>query len=146
MVPPTRPTPRGERIRSVLLVDDEEDLLLSLKDVFESAMPGLIVRIASSGEEALRILEAGERPEIIVSDYRMPGMNGIEFLREAEKLVPGVPRLMITAYASPELAVAAAREGGAVMLIAKPFDIGYFVDVVRVATEPSEATVRDALA
>lgn len=121
---------------TLLLVDDEPDLLESLRALLAEDLGGALrVVTATSGKEALDRMREGRGPDLIVTDYRMPGMNGIEFLQEAEKIKPGVPRLMITAYSEPKLAAAAAREAGVVLMIAKPFDLDYFVAVVRAIAE-----------
>jgi DNA-binding NtrC family response regulator len=119
----------GSSNKALLIVDDEPDLLVSTRSLFEATFEGLEVLTAASAEEGLAILHE-RRPDVIISDYRMPGMDGLQFLGEAERLYPDVPRIMITAFAEPTLAVEAARRAGVVLLIAKPFDLQYFVDIV----------------
>lgn len=115
--------------QAVLVVDDEQDILDSLESFLSSAL-AVKVYTARSGPAALALLK-DRRVDVILSDYKMPGMNGTEFLAEAAKLAPGVPRIMITAFATPELAAEAAREAGVVLVVSKPFDLKYFVEVVR---------------
>lgn len=124
------PSQPSRTAKTVLIVDDEEDILESLASLFEAAIPDIEVTTATSGPEALDFLR--QRPvDLIISDYKMPSMNGVEFLSEAERLHPETPRLMITAYPDPDLAAQAVRKAHVALLISKPFDLNYFVDVVR---------------
>lgn len=115
--------------RSVLVVDDEADILASLKLFLEKSIRGLRVHVASSGPAALELLQH-EKVNLILTDYKMPGMNGLQFLKEVHKVAPGVPSIMITAFPDPQLAAKAVNEFGVGLFIAKPFDLGYLVDVV----------------
>lgn len=117
-------------LRTVLLVDDEEDILVSLEALFRRDVPGCRVLTAISGDIALELLKR-EPVHLIITDYRMPGMNGLEFLAQAKKLAPGVPSIMITAFPDPELAARAVNEFGVGLFIAKPFDLTYLLEVVR---------------
>lgn len=118
---------------AVLVVDDEQDILDSLETFLGSSL-GVTVHTARSGAAGLEILK-DVKVDIILSDYKMPGMTGTEFLAEAAKLAPGVPRIMITAFATPELAAEAARDAGVILVVSKPFDLKYFVEVVRAVIE-----------
>jgi CheY-like chemotaxis protein len=91
------------RPRVLLLVDDEPDILSSLKHLLESCIPGLSVITAPSGRAGLDLL-AKERIDLIVSDFKMPGMDGIEFLHQARRLRPTIPRVMLTAFGNEALA------------------------------------------
>ncbi|MEA3203331.1 MAG: adenylate cyclase [Thermoplasmata archaeon] len=104
----------------VLIVDDEPDVLESLADLIEQGFSYRAVT-ASSGPKALDIL--GKRPvDAVVSDYRMPVMDGCEFLREAKARHPGIPRLMLTAYPTPEVEDEACGDIGVRALLHKPVD------------------------
>ena len=89
--------------RTILLVDDEPDVLFSIKLVLERSPMGLQVVTAASGAEGLDVLRR-RRVDLIISDFKMPGMNGIEFLLQAHQMRPDVPRVMFTAYADADLA------------------------------------------
>lgn len=119
----------GDR-RSILLVDDDVDVLVSLRRLVERTMPEARFLSAESAKDALAIL-ARERVDVVVSDFRMPGMDGIEFLEEARKRSPDVLTIMLTAYPTPKVARDAVRRGGVILLVTKPFDPEAFVDVVR---------------
>jgi len=86
----------------ILLVDDETDILESIRLVLENAMPDVRVVTASSGREALHAL-GRESVSLIIADYKMPGMDGLVLLTEARKLRPEVQRVLYTAFASDDL-------------------------------------------
>ena len=73
--------------RTILLVDDEPDILLSIKVLLERSPMGLEVVTASSGAEGLEVLRSRE-VDLVISDFKMPGMDGIEFLMQAHQLKP----------------------------------------------------------
>jgi two-component system response regulator HupR/HoxA len=79
----------------VLLVDDELSIRLTTRALLED---DYYVREAASGKEALRVLNE-RRFDVICTDYRMPGMTGVELLREAQKLHPAASGIIVTAYA-----------------------------------------------
>jgi DNA-binding NtrC family response regulator len=101
----------------VLVVDDEKNMRLSLRTVMEDE--GYAVRLAESAEQALVIL-AQEPILMVITDVRLGGMSGYDFLNQAHKLYPGLPILMITAHATPKLAVEAIKSG-AMDYVSKPF-------------------------
>jgi CheY-like chemotaxis protein len=120
-----------DRPSTVLLVDDEADICESLKDYLEKMLPGVRVLTATSGAEALRLLQ-GQSVDLIITDYRMPGMDGLTFLDEASKVAPKVPRMMITAYPDLELALKAVNEHNVQKFVTKPVQ-PEIADYVRVA-------------
>lgn len=121
--------PQGRPFR-VLAVDDEEDIRESIKQLLELSLEQVEVITAKDGELALEVLKTGEF-DLILTDYKMPNMDGLEFLQKAMVSHPDVPRLMLTAYPDPILAARAVKEAGVGLFIAKPFDMEYLVDVVR---------------
>lgn len=100
----TAPAPQAAPPRPwvILLVDDEPDILTSVKAIVELALPGTHVIAASSGRKGLELLES-ERIDLIISDFKMPGMDGIEFLYQCRRSHPLIPRLMLTAFADDDL-------------------------------------------
>lgn len=85
---------RSVRHGAILLVDDEPDILASLKLVLEDQLK-VSVFTATNAKAALVVIK--EQPvHLIVSDLRMPGMNGNQFLREARRIYPGVHVMMMS--------------------------------------------------
>ncbi len=101
----------------VLFVDDDAGILEAAKTALE--LYGYEVITASSGEECLR--KIGDA-DIVFLDIKMPGMNGIEVLKEIKKRNEELPVIMITAYATVDTAIEAMKEG-ALDYIRKPFDV-----------------------
>lgn len=104
---------------SVLLVDDELEFLETL--VKRLKKRNLSVQGAKSGEEALKVLET-EPVDVVVLDVKMPGMDGIDTLREIKKLYPLVEVIMLTGHASMEVAIEG-MQIGAFDYLMKPMDI-----------------------
>ncbi len=111
----------------VLIVDDE----LRYRELYMQILgaAGFSTQAAASAEEALSILRRSV-PSIVVSDVRMPGANGIDFLRQARREHPGLPFLLVTAYADVRDAVNAMRFG-AVDYLSKPVDLDELLAAVR---------------
>ncbi|MFZ5810574.1 MAG: sigma-54-dependent transcriptional regulator [Thermodesulfobacteriota bacterium] len=104
--------------KNVLVVDDDPHILEVLDARLASA--GYLVSRASSGEEALERLKAGP-VDLVISDVRMPGMDGMRLLENVERLHPGLPIILLTAHGSISGAVEAMKHG-AVDYLTKPFD------------------------
>jgi len=103
---------------NVLIVDDELGMRQYLTHLFQR--DGHAVRVAESGRKAMKLLRDAPA-DLIISDVRMPDMGGIELLRSARELLPGVEVIMMTAFANVETA----REAfllGAYDFVQKPFD------------------------
>jgi len=104
---------------NVLLVDDETEFLSPL--VKRLGRRNLNVRTAGSGEEALSVLE-NFQTDVVVLDVRMPGMDGLETLREIKKRYPLIEVIMLTGHASIEVAMEG-MERGAFDYLMKPMNI-----------------------
>lgn len=115
----------------ILIVDDEPFNLDLLEQ--ELGDEGYAVERAADGREAMTKFES-VRPDLILLDYQMPDMNGLEVLKEIRKRESTVPVVMITAYGTIERAVEAMKEG-AYDFIPKPFDPDHLALVVRKALE-----------
>jgi len=102
----------------VLVVDDERNMRLSLQTML--ADEGYDARTVESAEEALNLL-AREKFFMVITDAHLTGMSGYDFLSRLHTSYPAVPALMITAYATPKLAVEAIK-AGAIDYLSKPFE------------------------
>lgn len=119
------------------------DILESLKDLFEVSLDKIEVRTAESGAAALEILESDEI-DLVISDYKMPGMNGLELLHKAREVAPNVPRILATAFPDLDIAVRAINETEIQNFITKPFEPEKAIDLVRSVLERRRAdTMRD---
>lgn len=123
----------------ILLVDDEELVTEALERLFHGE--GLEPLTASSAESAFAILER-EDIDVIISDQRMPGLNGVEFLTLTRKLYPDAIRIMLTGYATVESALRAINEGEVYRLFLKPCDFSVLKRVVLEALEAKAADQR----
>jgi DNA-binding NtrC family response regulator len=103
----------------ILLVDDEPTIRLSLGDALRSA--GHVVSTAADGAEAIQALRR-ELPDLVLCDVRLPKVDGMTLFREVRGRWPGVPVLLMTAYAAVSEAVAALKEGAA-DYVTKPFGV-----------------------
>ncbi|EGK72132.1 Acetoacetate metabolism regulatory protein atoC [Methyloversatilis universalis FAM5] len=118
----------------VLLVDDEavarEGLATALR------RDGLEVTTADNGEAALALLRQREY-EVLLTDVKMPGMDGLELLRRAREAWPGMEVLVVTGFATTESAVEAMR-AGAFYYVSKPFRLGEVRKLVREAADKAQ--------
>jgi len=97
-------------MNGLMVVDDEEGVRRSLKKVLEK--DGYRIILAENGEEALSIVRSDGRDiETVISDYRMPGMDGLETLIEIGRLNAEITRIMLTGYATMASAIEAVNEG-----------------------------------
>jgi DNA-binding NtrC family response regulator len=101
----------------VLVVDDEKNMRLSLQTVLKGE--DYAVRLVESAEEALNLL-AHEEFFMVITDARLGGMSGYDFLARIHNQWPDLPAIMLTAYATPKLAVQAIQ-AGAIDYLSKPF-------------------------
>jgi two-component system, sensor histidine kinase and response regulator len=109
----------------VLIVDDDPALLQALPEALRLRMGGVTVETADSAAAALERIAASDY-DAIVTDIKMPGMDGLALLTEIQTRRPGTPTLIITGHGENELVVRALR-GGAYDFIQKPIDRDYFV-------------------
>ena len=117
---------------TLLFVDDEPNILSSLRRLFRAN--GYAVLTAGSGAEGLDVL-ARERVDLIISDMRMPEMDGAKFLEQARARWPQVARILLTGYADVASTIAAINRGEIYRYIAKPWDDDEILLTVREALE-----------
>ncbi len=106
-------------IKTVLLVDDDQEMLLALKGGFTRYRDSFGIQLAADGFQAVEKLKQSVI-SLVVTDLKMPGMDGFELLAHIMEHYPDIPVIIITGYSTPEME-RLAREGGAVGYIAKPF-------------------------
>ncbi len=121
----------SENKASVLIVDDQVELLHSIQRLLRREFD---VEIASSGKEGMARLKE-KSFAVIVSDQRMPEMDGVTFLTHAKALQPEAIRILLTAYADIEATIAAVNQAQIFQYIAKPFEPDDFRQILRAAVE-----------
>lgn len=84
------------------MVDDDPDVLESVGDLIEFDLDYQVLT-APDGMKALDILRGGQAVDVVLSDFRMPGMDGCRFLQQAQRVRPDLPCLLMSAYPTPEL-------------------------------------------
>jgi len=110
----------GAKLPVIAVVDDEEMVLTSLRS-FLQLETDYEVATFQSPQEALAALK-DQSLDLIVSDYLMPDMNGIELLLEVKKIHPYATRILLTGYADKENAIKAINEVGLYQYVEKPWD------------------------
>lgn len=113
----------------VLLVDDEKDVLKALTRVLYRQ--GISVAAAESGEEALAWLQAENSAALIVSDYRMTGMSGTEFLAKVEAQWPQTGRIILSGHADFDTVLKAVHTGVVHKFLAKPWSNQEFIEHIK---------------
>jgi response regulator RpfG family c-di-GMP phosphodiesterase len=121
-----------ERQPTVLCVDDEPNILSALRRLFRGA--GLQVRTAVGGAAGLALLET-ESVDLVISDMRMPEMDGTEFLHQVRLRWPETMRLLLTGYSDVSSIIEAINRGEIYRYISKPWDDNDIVLIVRQALE-----------
>ncbi|MDD2684585.1 MAG: response regulator [Gallionella sp.] len=121
---------------TLLLIDDEERILRSLRMLF---FVGYNVRMTTDPQEAISILR-DERVHVIVSDQRMPLMQGSELLRIARETSPATMRILLTGYSDLEASIASVNEGEVFRYLMKPWNIEEVKNVVAEAAAIAEAS------
>ncbi len=106
-------------MEDILVVDDDPGMKSALNEAL--CRKGYKVTLAASGKEALELFH-DMRYRLVISDMKMPGMDGMELMRGVKKIEPTTPVLLITAFGTVKKAVEAVKEG-AVDFIQKPFDL-----------------------
>jgi len=120
---------------TVLIVDDEEMILKSIVRVLRNE--NYKVLTAQSGAEGLAVLKEYD-VHLIISDQKMPGMNGLEFLKHVKRDYPQILTIMLTGHAEIEIAMNAINEAGVYKFILKPWDDNNLKITIRRALETLE--------
>lgn len=105
----------------ILCVDDEKNVLKALRRAF-MAEEKYEILLAESGAEGLAVLSSVDGIQMVISDYRMPGMTGVEFLRQVNEGWPDTIRIVLSGYADTAVVVEAVNLGHIYKFIPKPWD------------------------
>ncbi len=128
-------------MHSILIVDDEQSMREFLSILLEKE--GYAVHTASNAQEALRLIEE-QIFSLIISDIKMPGMDGLQLLEEIQKISPDTLVLMITAFGSTDTAIEAMKKG-ALDYVIKPFKVDKIKILIRNALKKIELEQENAL-
>jgi len=129
--PLTETKPQGR----LLLVDDEENILRSLRRVLRRG--DWLIETAIDAETALQIFPKFQ-PAVVISDFRMPGMNGVDFLARVKELSPNTQRIMLTGQADQQAIEEAINRSEVFRFISKPWNDGQLLLTVKSAFEQHE--------
>ncbi len=124
---------------SVWVIDDDQSIRWVLEKALQKA--DMDVKTFSSASGILETLERG-KPDALITDVRMPGMDGFELLRKIQDSYPDLPVIVITAHSDLDSAVSA-YQGGAFEYLPKPFDVDEAVELTRRAVEHSRTSKTD---
>lgn len=105
---------------NIIVIDDEELTQELIRHMLRELEIGEIAIFSSCSKALSRIKKNGEHFDLIISDWEVPGLNGLDFLKEFRKIQKETPFLMVTGNASKELVVNAMK-AGVTAFIAKPF-------------------------
>jgi two-component system nitrogen regulation response regulator GlnG len=121
-------------MKAVWIIDDDR----SIRWVLEKALAreDIAFRSFQTADDALLVL-GGEVPQVVVSDIRMPGSSGLDFLQQVHQRYPLVPVIIMTAYSDLDSAVSA-FQGGAFEYLPKPFDVNHALELIRRALEQAQ--------
>src|SRR5438105_4878579 len=118
----------------LLLIDDEADVQYSFQRIFDS--PEIELSTASSGEEGLKLIPK-IKPDLVIMDIRMGGMNGLETLRRIRQMDSKLLVILMTAYGTTQMAIEAMKLGAYDYLL-KPFDVVKLKEIVHGALKAGQ--------
>lgn len=128
--------------RTILVVDDEHDVRSAMCEFLRDNIPDACVLEAASGMDGLSVM-AGQHVDLIITDFNMPGMNGSQFVREAERSAPQTRHIIVTAFLAEAL-----RENGSLppgeRMLQKPFGAEALLQDVEEALRESKAPAAKA--
>jgi DNA-binding NtrC family response regulator len=123
-------------MKTILLVDDEPDILKILFDILEPS--GYAIVSKPDAESALSVIREGKQIDLMITDLRMPGMSGSELTAIVRQILPSVPIIMLTGYGSVETYLKS-MSSGAFEYINKPVQAIELRRIVKKALEWSKA-------
>ncbi len=118
--------PMSEQAHKILVVDDEQNMRVALFEAL--SRNGHEVAVAENGRMALEMI-ARQPPELVITDIKMPGMDGLELLRQIKALRPELPVVIMTGFATVDTAVEAMKQGAFDYLL-KPFPVEVIEETV----------------
>lgn len=116
----------------LLLVDDEPDIREAMTQIVQALLPDLDVVTAANGQQALDILRHGH-VDLVLTDYKMPGMDGAHLVQEIRKSWPGLPVRMFTAFMDAGMLAEVHARVPDLKIIPKPLDVEFLVAQLREA-------------
>lgn len=128
------------KLPKVLLVDDEPNILNSYKRTLRKAFD---IDVASSGDEALKLIAQGKKYAVIVTDMQMPNMNGLELLKRVKELLPDTVRIMLTGNSDQGTAVNAVNIGDVFRFICKPCDGDTLINTISSGVKQYELIIAE---
>jgi DNA-binding NtrC family response regulator len=121
----------------LLLIDDDPALLMALPDTLRSRLQGCLVETATTPEEALQLVN--EKPyDAIISDIRMPGMDGVALTLKMREIQPNTPVILITGHGENGLR-SKASAAGAFAFLTKPLDAAFIITLLQQALQERRA-------
>ena len=120
-----------------IIVVDDEDMVLTSIDSFLNLESNYTVITFTSAKKALEYIKEHD-VDLVISDYLMPEMDGIDFLANVRSLRPEVPRIILTGYAAKENAIKAINEVGLFQYIEKPWDNSDLMIIIRNGLEKKQ--------
>lgn len=133
------PNPLEKRKGTVLCVDDEPNILRAL---FWLLRKDFQVVTAESGAEGLEIIRKGDF-DVVISDNRMPGMNGVDFLGQVKTLAPRAMRILLTGYSDMQAVIQSVNHSEVFRFVSKPWDV---VELPRLVAQATEIARRQEIA
>jgi DNA-binding NtrC family response regulator len=130
---------------NVLIIDDEEDFVQAINE--RLTLRQMAVGTALDGAAGVRELERNPSIDVVLLDIQMPGMSGIETLRQIKASHPGVEVIMLTGHATVETAIEGMKLGAFDYLL-KPYDIDTLLQKLQAATDRArlhQAKIREAI-
>jgi two-component system response regulator (stage 0 sporulation protein F) len=121
--------PAAQRIPAILLVEDEPTIMMILHRLMRDLINGYDIVTMSGGEGCMAQIALRPVP-LVITDYNMPGINGIDLTCEIKRISPMTRVVLITAYATPELERQAQRTG-VDYYVPKPFQLDQLIQIAR---------------
>jgi len=128
---PKTQDPGPKTNKKILIIDDEPQLVESIAVRLKAS--GYAVSTAPDGVSGINKFKEAE-PDLVILDIMMPGLSGLDILRELKQLNSGVPVIMLTAYGTPQSAIESLRLG-AYDHLAKPFNSETLLEIVKKALQ-----------